>query len=176
MSASLSLAVRQLFASLGSASLRLFAERPSACRLDPSELDRSLCLSFPFSKIRCFVPGLPGGICSSTRETHLFPPEVVVVVKNRVTPKWHGLPWFSWNQGLKLVVQLPGGLTSFVLVRMGMGQTKSSPPGNGPQVLVHVFHLLGFHLGYLLWMDEILHHFETMGSHCSLVFTGESSF
>ena len=25
-------------------------------------------------------------------------------------------------------------------------------------------------------MDEILHHFETMGSHCSLVFTGESLF
>ena len=28
----------------------------------------------------------------------------------------------------------------------------------------------------ILWMDEILHHVETMGSHCSLVFTGESSF
>ena len=26
----------------------------------------------------------------------------------------------------------------------------------------------------LLWMNEILHHFETMGSHCWLVFTGES--
>ena len=25
-----------------------------------------------------------------------------------------------------------------------------------------------------LWMDEVLHHFETMGSHCLLVFTGES--
>ena len=28
----------------------------------------------------------------------------------------------------------------------------------------------------ILWMDEILHHFETMGHHCLLVFTGESSF
>ena len=28
----------------------------------------------------------------------------------------------------------------------------------------------------ILWMDEILHHFETMGKHCLLVFTGESSF
>ena len=26
----------------------------------------------------------------------------------------------------------------------------------------------------VLWMDEILHQFETMGSHCLLVFTGES--
>ena len=26
------------------------------------------------------------------------------------------------------------------------------------------------------WMDEILHHFETMGNHCWLIFTGESSF
>ena len=26
----------------------------------------------------------------------------------------------------------------------------------------------------ILWMDEILHRFETMGSHCLLVFTGES--
>ena len=25
-------------------------------------------------------------------------------------------------------------------------------------------------------MDEILHHFETMGNHCVLVFTRESSF
>ena len=25
-------------------------------------------------------------------------------------------------------------------------------------------------------MDEILHHFETMGDHCLLVFTGESPF
>ena len=31
-------------------------------------------------------------------------------------------------------------------------------------------------IGLLLWMDEILHHFETMGIHCLLVFTGESSF
>ena len=30
--------------------------------------------------------------------------------------------------------------------------------------------------GVLLWMDEILHHFETMGNHCSSVFTGESLF
>ena len=29
---------------------------------------------------------------------------------------------------------------------------------------------------YLLWMDEILHHLETMGNHYLLVFTGESSF
>ena len=28
----------------------------------------------------------------------------------------------------------------------------------------------------ILWVDKILHHFETMGNHCSLVFTGESSF
>ena len=28
----------------------------------------------------------------------------------------------------------------------------------------------------ILWMDKILHHFETMGSHFSLVFKGESSF
>ena len=28
----------------------------------------------------------------------------------------------------------------------------------------------------LLWMDEILHHFEIMGNHCLLVFTGQSSF
>ena len=28
----------------------------------------------------------------------------------------------------------------------------------------------------LLWMDEILHHLETMGSHGCLVFTGESTF
>ena len=28
----------------------------------------------------------------------------------------------------------------------------------------------------LLWMDEILQHFETMGNHCLLVFTEESSF
>ena len=26
------------------------------------------------------------------------------------------------------------------------------------------------------WMDEILHHFETMGNYCLLVFTGESPF
>ena len=32
----------------------------------------------------------------------------------------------------------------------------------------------GIH-GVILWMDEIRsHHFETMGSHCSLAFTGES--
>ena len=28
----------------------------------------------------------------------------------------------------------------------------------------------------ILWMDEILHHFETMGNHCLLVFTREASF
>ena len=28
----------------------------------------------------------------------------------------------------------------------------------------------------LLWLDEILHHFETMGNHLLLVFTRESSF
>ena len=28
----------------------------------------------------------------------------------------------------------------------------------------------------ILWMDEILHHFKTMGNHCLWVFTGESSF
>ena len=28
----------------------------------------------------------------------------------------------------------------------------------------------------ILWMDKNLHHFETMGNHCVLVFTGESSF
>ena len=28
----------------------------------------------------------------------------------------------------------------------------------------------------ILWMDEILHHLETMGNHCLLVFTGDSSF
>ena len=27
----------------------------------------------------------------------------------------------------------------------------------------------------ILWMDEILHRYETMGHHCSLVFTGEPS-
>ena len=27
----------------------------------------------------------------------------------------------------------------------------------------------------LLWMDDILHHFKTMGRHCLLVFTGESN-
>ena len=27
-----------------------------------------------------------------------------------------------------------------------------------------------------LWMDELLHHFETMGHHCLWEFTGESSF
>ena len=27
----------------------------------------------------------------------------------------------------------------------------------------------------ILWMDEILHHFKTMGNHCLLAFTGESS-
>ena len=27
----------------------------------------------------------------------------------------------------------------------------------------------------LLWMDEILHHFETTGNHAMLVFTGESN-
>ena len=26
----------------------------------------------------------------------------------------------------------------------------------------------------ILWMDEILHHFETTGNHCLLVFTGQS--
>ena len=26
----------------------------------------------------------------------------------------------------------------------------------------------------ILWMNEILHHLETMGNHCLLVFTGES--
>ena len=29
---------------------------------------------------------------------------------------------------------------------------------------------------FILWMDEIPHHFKTMGNHCLLVFTGESSF
>ena len=29
---------------------------------------------------------------------------------------------------------------------------------------------------HILWMDEILHHFETMGNHNLLAFTGESSF
>ena len=28
----------------------------------------------------------------------------------------------------------------------------------------------------ILWMDEFLHHFETMGDHCLLVFTRESLF
>ena len=36
--------------------------------------------------------------------------------------------------------------------------------------------LICYVFALLLWMDEILHHFETMGSHCSLLFTGESSF
>ena len=36
---------------------------------------------------------------------------------------------------------------------------------------------LGFaKICFILWMDEILHQFETNGNHCSLVFTGESSF
>ena len=29
---------------------------------------------------------------------------------------------------------------------------------------------------HILWMDKILHHFETMGNHCLLVFAGELSF
>ena len=29
--------------------------------------------------------------------------------------------------------------------------------------------------GAILWMDDILHPFETMGNHCLLVFTGESN-
>ena len=29
--------------------------------------------------------------------------------------------------------------------------------------------------GDLLWMDDILHHLETMGNHCLLAFTRESS-
>ena len=28
---------------------------------------------------------------------------------------------------------------------------------------------------HILWMDKILHHLETMGNHCLLEFTGESS-
>ena len=28
----------------------------------------------------------------------------------------------------------------------------------------------------ILWMDEILHHFGTMGTHCLLAFTGKPSF
>ena len=28
----------------------------------------------------------------------------------------------------------------------------------------------------ILWVDDFLHHFEAMGNHCLLVFTGESSF
>ena len=28
----------------------------------------------------------------------------------------------------------------------------------------------------ILWMDALLHHFETMGSQCSLLFTGDCSF
>ena len=35
---------------------------------------------------------------------------------------------------------------------------------------------MGVSFGLLLWMDEILHHLETMGNRCLLVFTGESSF
>ena len=30
--------------------------------------------------------------------------------------------------------------------------------------------------GAILWIDEIMHHFETMGNHCWLAFTGDSSF
>ena len=37
------------------------------------------------------------------------------------------------------------------------------------------FDVSALNLGGLLWMDEILHHFETMRRHCLLVFTGEPS-
>ena len=34
----------------------------------------------------------------------------------------------------------------------------------------------GAKLPNILWVDEILHHVETTGNHCLLVFTGQSSF
>ena len=47
-------------------------------------------------------------------------------------------------------------------MRLSCGETK----GNQLQQHKHI----------PLWMDEILHHSETMGHHCLLVFSGESSF
>ena len=51
-------------------------------------------------------------------------------------------------------------------VLVSTSQQTSSAKTSGPSQVVFV----------ILWMDEILHHFETMGSRCLLVFTGESSF
>ena len=36
-------------------------------------------------------------------------------------------------------------------------------------------HIIPVEVQELLWMDEILHHFDTMGSQYLLVFIGESS-
>ena len=42
-------------------------------------------------------------------------------------------------------------------------------PGSSMIYQAHLF----FKEGHLLWMDEILHHFEFNANHCLLVFTGE---
>ena len=47
------------------------------------------------------------------------------------------------------------------IAQTGSGKTLAPPPGFG---------------GDALWMDEILHRFETMGNHSLLVLTGEACF
>ena len=55
--------------------------------------------------------------------------------------------------------------------------TSHLPPPKNPwkSITWSVFTLGNQNPGFLLWMDEILHHFESMGSHCALAFGGESS-
>ena len=74
---------------------------------------------------------------------------------------------FGGHHGGDSVQPLSGGfqLLKFVAITsIGMRQNRDLDP-NGPNMGV-----------FLLWMDEILHHLRTMGNHCLLVFTGESSF
>ena len=67
----------------------------------------------------------------------------------------------------------PGPLTDFPPASFfnGFAALKSGQTTNHPSA----FGFLGDEVS-ILWMDEILHHLETMGHHCWLVYTGESSF
>ena len=45
----------------------------------------------------------------------------------------------------------------------------------GCPLLVGIQTTFGGNTPLILWMDEILHHFEIMGNHCLLLFLGESN-
>ena len=62
-----------------------------------------------------------------------------------------------------------------IICRRPATATSTMPVGVGRQAWPVSVPSAAMSRWYLLWMDEILHHFETMGNHNLLVFLGESS-